>query len=77
MPAGGVWWFNVHRHENAISLANPTIATQAETAHVPVISIDRDPRKILQLASSPGPQKKPLYSIPKTQKGCINFVLFF
>lgn len=34
MPAGGVWWFNVDRHEDAISLANQTIASQAETAHV-------------------------------------------
>lgn len=38
MPAGGVWWFNVDRHEDAISLANQTIASQAETAHVAVIS---------------------------------------
>ena len=30
MPAGGVWWFNVDRHEDAISLANQTIASQAE-----------------------------------------------
>ncbi|MGU0016056.1 BcsE family c-di-GMP-binding protein [Escherichia coli] len=28
MPAGGVWWFNVDRHEDAISLANQTIASQ-------------------------------------------------
>lgn len=34
MPAGGVWWFNVDRHEDAISLANQTIASQAATAHV-------------------------------------------
>ncbi|XNM52739.1 BcsE family c-di-GMP-binding protein [Escherichia coli] len=27
MPAGGVWWFNVDRHEDAISLANQTIAS--------------------------------------------------
>ncbi|HHZ6481475.1 TPA: BcsE family c-di-GMP-binding protein, partial [Escherichia coli] len=33
MPAGGVWWFNVDRHEDAISLANQTIASQAATAH--------------------------------------------
>ena len=42
MPAGGVWWFNVDRHEDAISLANQTIASQAETAHVAVISMDSE-----------------------------------
>ncbi len=38
MPAGGVWWFNVDRHEDAISLANQTIASQAETAHVALMN---------------------------------------
>ena len=57
MPAGGVWWFNVDRHEDAISLANQTIASQAETAHVAVISMDSDPAKIFQLDDSQGPEK--------------------
>ena len=35
--------------QDAISLANQTIASQAETAHVAVISMDSDPAKIFQL----------------------------
>ncbi len=31
MPAGGVWWFNVDRHEDAISLAIKQLH-RAETA---------------------------------------------
>ncbi|XPE25019.1 BcsE family c-di-GMP-binding protein [Shigella sonnei] len=45
MPAGGVWWFDVNSHEDAISLANRTIIP-AETAHVAVISMDSNPAKL-------------------------------
>lgn len=51
MPAGGVWWFNVDRHEDAISLANQTIASRLKP-HVAVISMDSDPAKIFQLDDS-------------------------
>ena len=44
MPAGGVWWFNVDRHEDAISLANQAIASGLKP-HVAVISMDSDPAK--------------------------------
>lgn len=50
MPAGGVWWFNVDRHEDAISLAESNNCIPAETAHVAVISMDSDPAKIFQLS---------------------------
>ncbi|MDD0440281.1 BcsE family c-di-GMP-binding protein, partial [Shigella sonnei] len=69
MPAGGVWWFNVDRHEDAISLANQTIASQAETAHVAVISMDSDPAKIFQLDDSQGPEKIKLFSMLNHEKG--------
>lgn len=69
MPAGGVWWFNVDRHEDAISLANQTIASQAETAHVAVISMDSDPAKIFQLDDSQGPGKITLFSMLNHEKG--------
>lgn len=68
MPAGGVWWFNVDRHEDAISLANQTIASQAETAHVAVISMDSDPAKIFQLDDSQGPRKITLFSMLNHEK---------
>ncbi len=69
MPAGGVWWFNVDRHEDAISLANQTIASQAATAHVAVISMDSDPAKIFQLDDSQGPEKIKLFSMLNHEKG--------
>lgn len=69
MPAGGVWWFNVDRHEDAISLANQTIASQAETAHVAVISMDSDPAKIFQLDDYQGPEKIKLFSMLNHEKG--------
>lgn len=69
MPAGGVWWFNVDRHEDAISLANQTIASQAETAHVAVISMNSDPAKIFQLDDSQGPGKITLFSMLNHEKG--------
>ena len=62
MPAGGVWWFNVDRHEDAISLANQTIASQAETAHVAVISMDSDPAKIFQLDDSRAGKNKIIFN---------------
>lgn len=52
MPAGGTWWFNVDRYEDAISLVNQTIASQAETAKVAVISMDNDPDKYFKLDDS-------------------------
>lgn len=57
MPAGGTWWFNVDRYEDAISLVNQTIASQAETAKVAVISMDNDPDKYFKLDDSQGPEK--------------------
>ena len=69
MPAGGVWWFNVDRHEDAISLANQTIASQAETAHVAVISMDSDPAKIFQLDDSQGPEKIKLFLFAQITHG--------
>lgn len=73
MPAGGVWWFNVDRHKDAISLANQTIASQAETAHVAVISMDSDPAKIFQLDDSQGPEKIKLFSMLNHEKGLYYF----
>lgn len=37
MPAGGVWWVDADRNEDAISLVNQTIASQAGNAKVAVI----------------------------------------
>lgn len=69
MPAGGVWWFNVDRQEDAISLVNQTLASQAETAKVAVISMDSDPEKNFKLDDSHGPEKIKLFSMLNHEKG--------
>lgn len=69
MPTGGVWWLNVDRHEDALSLANQTIASQAETAKVAVISMESDPGKLFKLEQSYGPEKVSLFSMPNSEDG--------
>ncbi|GAA6561080.1 hypothetical protein nublan006_24020 [Klebsiella pneumoniae] len=33
MPVGGVWWLNVDRYADAVSLFNQTLAAQAVWVH--------------------------------------------
>ncbi|WP_146050947.1 cellulose biosynthesis c-di-GMP-binding protein BcsE [Citrobacter amalonaticus] len=69
MPAGGVWWINTDRHEDAISLVNQTIASQAETAKVAAICMGSDPNKIIKSEDSHGPEKVYLFSLPDSVNG--------
>ncbi|WP_436857340.1 cellulose biosynthesis c-di-GMP-binding protein BcsE [Citrobacter tructae] len=69
MPAGGVWWVNTDRPEDAISLANQTIASQQETAKVAVICMGDDPNKLIKLDHNHGPEKIQLFSMPNSEKG--------
>jgi hypothetical protein len=57
MPAGGVWWINADREEDAISLVNQTIASQSENAKVAVAGMGYDLQNILRLESDRGPKK--------------------
>ncbi|MBT0647300.1 cellulose biosynthesis protein BcsE, partial [Escherichia coli] len=34
MPVGGVWWLNVDRYADAVSLVNQTLAAQAKNSKV-------------------------------------------
>jgi hypothetical protein len=56
MPAGGVWWINADREEDAISLVNQTIASQSENAKVAVAGMGYDLQNILRLESDRGPK---------------------
>ncbi|MGG5839837.1 cellulose biosynthesis c-di-GMP-binding protein BcsE [Huaxiibacter chinensis] len=69
MPAGGVWWINTDRNEDAISLVNQTIAEQAKDAHVAVVSMGEDPKKIITLSETSGPDKVRLFSMPNEKSG--------
>lgn len=69
MPAGGVWWINTDRNEDALSLVNQTITSQDKNAKVAVITMDEDPKKIIRLDSDSGPEKVRLFSMPDTENG--------
>lgn len=72
MPAGGVWWINADREEDAISLVNQTIVSQSENAKVAVTGMGYDLQNILRLESDRGPKKIQLFSMPSHEKG-LNF----
>lgn len=44
MPVGGVWWLNVDRYADAVSLFNQTLAAQAKTATLPRWLWETNPR---------------------------------
>lgn len=64
MPAGGVWWISTDRNDDAISLMNQTIAAQDKGAKVAVITMGEDPKKIIRLNETHGPDKVRLFSMP-------------
>jgi hypothetical protein len=65
MPAGGVWWISTDRNDDAISLMNQTIAAQDKGAKVAVITMGEDPKKIIRLNETHGPDKVRLFSMPQ------------
>ncbi|MDY1038180.1 cellulose biosynthesis c-di-GMP-binding protein BcsE [Lelliottia sp. CFBP8978] len=69
MPAGGVWWINTDRNDDAISLVNQTIAAQAKDAKVAVVTMGDDPKKIIRLIDDQGPDKVRLFSMPNEENG--------
>ena len=64
MPAGGVWWINTDREQDAISLINQTLAEQSENAKVAVAGMGYDLRKTIILEPDHGPKKIQLFSMP-------------
>ncbi|MCI1896927.1 MAG: cellulose biosynthesis protein BcsE [Enterobacter sp.] len=69
MPAGGVWWISADRNEDAISLLNQTIAAQDKHAQVAVVTMGEDPKKIVKLDQTRGPDKVRLFSMPNGEDG--------
>lgn len=57
MPAGGVWWINTDREQDAISLINQTLAEQSENAKVAVAGMGYDLQKTIKLEPDHGPKK--------------------
>lgn len=69
MPAGGVWWINTDRDEDAIHLLNQTVSAQDARAKVAVITMGDDPKSIVRLEENGGPDTVRLFSMPETEKG--------
>ncbi|MFG6654215.1 cellulose biosynthesis protein BcsE [Scandinavium sp. M-37] len=69
MPLGGVWWMNVERREDAVSLMNQTIAAQNSDAKVAAITMGEKPHKLVKLNASHGPEKIRLFNMPKNENG--------
>jgi len=69
MPAGGVWWINTDRHEDAVSLLNQTLSAQQEEAQVAVVCMGADPHKIIKLDEDRGPKKIDLFSMQENENG--------
>lgn len=69
MPAGGVWWLNADRNEDALSMVNQTIASQTGNAKVAVICMGNDQEKSVKLDEAHGPEKIQLFSMPNSEKG--------
>ncbi|KMK12839.1 cellulose biosynthesis protein BcsE [Pluralibacter gergoviae] len=67
MPAGGVWWVNVERRQDAVRLLNQTVAMQEEHARVAVITMSENPHHIVKIDQDQGPQKIDLFSMPNEQ----------
>ena len=64
MPAGGVWWINADREEDAISLMNQTLAAQSSDARVAVAGMGYDLRSHIKLDNDHGPGKIRIFSMP-------------
>ncbi|WP_039057858.1 cellulose biosynthesis c-di-GMP-binding protein BcsE [Enterobacter sp. Bisph1] len=72
MPAGGVWWVNTDREEDALSLINQTIAAQDSAAKVAAIGMGINLREHLKIARDHGPEKIQLFAMPN-QENSLHF----
>lgn len=69
MPAGGVWWVNTDRHEDAVSLLNQTLSAQSNDARVAVVSMGENPNNIIKIKEKSGPKKVLLFNMQDSQNG--------
>ncbi|MFM8025223.1 cellulose biosynthesis protein BcsE [Klebsiella pneumoniae] len=64
MPVGGVWWLNVDRYADAVSLFNQTLAAQAKNSHVATLVMGNKPKDIISLDHIHGPDNIALFTLP-------------
>jgi len=68
MPAGGVWWINTDREQDAISLINQTIATQDRDANLALIGMGQNLRDHIKIDNDHGPDKIQIFAMPNQEK---------
>ena len=68
MPTGGIWWINTEQHDDAVFLANSTIAAQSEDARVAIITMGNQFKNSIELDHSHGPKKIRLFTMTDSQK---------
>ncbi|GAB80607.1 hypothetical protein YhjS [Shimwellia blattae DSM 4481 = NBRC 105725] len=64
MPAGGIWWINTDRKQDALSLLNATLAEQAPDARCAAVVMDKTDLEQITLAANSGPGKVSLFTMP-------------
>ena len=64
MPVGGVWWLNVDRYADAVSLMNQTLESQAQDSKVAAIVMGKNPKEVMSLKKDRGPNKIALFTMP-------------
>ncbi|MFW0764780.1 cellulose biosynthesis c-di-GMP-binding protein BcsE [Trabulsiella odontotermitis] len=69
MPAGGVWWLNSDRYQDAVSLLNYTLAAQNKEASVAAVVMGENPKNVVKLNPDRGPEKIRLFSMPNDENG--------
>lgn len=73
MPAGGIWWINTDREQDALSLMNQTLSAQQRQAKVAVIGMNHDLQKLIKLDKDHGPEKIRLFTMPDKEKSLAFF----
>ncbi|AMQ60248.1 TPA: cellulose biosynthesis protein BcsE [Klebsiella aerogenes] len=69
MPVGGVWWLNVDRYADAVSLMNQTLESQAQDSKVAAIVMGKNPKEVMSLKKDRGPNKIALFTMPDRPEG--------
>ncbi|MBJ3814278.1 cellulose biosynthesis protein BcsE [Shimwellia pseudoproteus] len=68
IPAGGIWWINTDRQEDATSLVNTTLAQQPPDTRCALVTMDQPPDNVIASELINGPDKIFLFSMPSQIK---------
>lgn len=69
MPAGGVWWVNTERDDEAFSLVAQTLSAQHPQAQIALITMAHSGREVIEIMPDGGPDSIRLFTMNNTPKG--------